>query len=104
MKKLLFPLVLISAMVTAQKKENLVPVPKMDTTKIVAKGKFPGYSAVKPVHSQKEFYRILTAKPKDTTLYLALKEPSKDYSQYKILNSITPDKLQVNRKKILPSK
>ncbi|MCC3216002.1 MULTISPECIES: hypothetical protein [Chryseobacterium] len=104
MKKLLFPLVLISAMVTAQKKDNLVPAPKIDTTKIISKGKFPGYSAVKPEHPQKEFYRILTYMPKDTALYLALKEPSKDYSQYKILNSVTPDKLQVSRKKIIPSK
>ena len=71
----------------------------MDTTKIVAKGKFPGYFALKPDQPQKELYKILTVKPNDTIHYLALKESSKDYSQYKILNSITPDKLQVNRKK-----
>jgi hypothetical protein len=47
---------------------------------------------------------MLTVKPKDTALYLALKESSKDYSQYKILNSITPDKLQASRKKITPAK
>ncbi|PXW17815.1 MULTISPECIES: hypothetical protein [Chryseobacterium] len=104
MKKLLFPLVFISAMFTAQKKENVIPVPKVDTTKIVSKGKFPGYFALKPEHAQKELYKILTVKPKDTALYLALKEPSKDESQYKILNSITSDKLQPSRKKIIPSK
>ncbi|MDR6371223.1 hypothetical protein J2795_001731 [Chryseobacterium bernardetii] len=104
MRTLLFPILLISVAFSAQKTENVIPVPKIDTTKIVSKIKFPGYFAVKPEHSQKELYKILTVKPKDTALYLALKEPSKDYSQYKILNSITPDKLQVSRKKIMPSK
>ncbi|MFS4470014.1 hypothetical protein [Chryseobacterium sp. T20] len=104
MKILLFPILLISVTFSAQKKDNLLPVPKVDTTKMVTKGKFLGYFALKPDQPQKELYKILTVKPNDTTLYLALKEPSKDYSQYKILNTITPDRLQVNRKKILPSK
>ena len=104
MKILLFPILLISVTFSAQKKDNVLPAPRMDTTKIVAKGKFPGYFAVKPDQPQKELYKILTVKPNDTTLYLALKEPSKDYSQYKILNAVTPDKLQVSRKKIIPSK
>lgn len=104
MKILLFPIFLISVAFSAQKKDNLLPVPKMDTTKIVAKGKFPEYFVLKHEHSQKELYKILTVKPKDTALYLALKEPSKDESQYKILNSITSDKLQLSRKKIMPTK
>lgn len=104
MRILLFPLLLISAAFSAQKKDNGVPVSKIDTTKIVSQGNFPGSFALKSDYSQKELYKILTVKPNDTILYLALKEPSKDYSQYKILNSITPDKLQVDRKKIIPSK
>lgn len=99
MRTLLFPIFLISAAFSAQKTKNVIPVPKIDTTKIVSKVKFPEYFALKPEHTQKELYNILTVKPKDTALYLALKEPSKDYSQYKILNSITPDKLQASRKK-----
>ena len=102
--KTLFPLLLISAALTAQKKDTIIPLPKTDTVKIVSKGKFPGYFALKSDQSQAELYKILTKKPNDTTLYMALKEPAKDYSQYKILNAITPDKLQVNPKKLIPSK
>jgi len=47
---------------------------------------------------------MLIKKPDDTMMYLALKEPAKDYSQYKILNAITPDKFQVSPKKLTPSK
>lgn len=104
MKTLLFPIFLISVAFSAQKTKNVIPVPKIDTTKIVSKIKFPGSFAVKPDQPQKDLYKILTVKPNDTTLYLALKEPSKNYSQYKILNAVTPDKLQVSRKKIIPSK
>lgn len=104
MKTLLFPLLLISAVLTAQKREKLIPIPKADTAKILKNGKFPGYLALKPNQSQQAFYKILIKRPSDTALYLALKEPPKDHSQYKILNAITPDKLQVNPKKLIPSK
>jgi len=104
MKILLFPIFLISVAFSAQKKEDVIPVPKVDTTKIVSKGKFPGYFAVKPELPQKELYKILAVKPKDTTLYLALKEPAKDYSQYKILNAVTREKLDINPKKTTQSK
>ncbi|MBB6330037.1 type II secretory pathway component PulL [Chryseobacterium sediminis] len=102
--KALFPLLLLSAALTAQKKENLILIPKTDTVKIVSKGKFPGYLALKSDQSQTGLYKMLIKKPNDTILYLALKEPTKDYSQYKILNAITPDKLQINQKKLIPSK
>lgn len=102
--KTLFHLLLISAALTAQKKENLIPIPKTDTLKIVSKGKFPGYFALKSDKSQKGLYKMLIKKPSDTMAYLALKEPEKDYSQYKILNAITPDKLQINPKKRVPFK
>ncbi len=102
--KTLFPLLLLSAALTAQKKENLLPVPKTDTVRIVSKDKFPGYFALKSDQSRKGLYKMLIKKPDDTILYMALKEPAKDYSQYKILNAITPDKLQVNPKKDIPSK
>lgn len=104
MKILLFPLFFISAALTAQQKEKLIPVPKSDTINIVKNGKLPGYFSLKSDLPRKELYKILTISPKDSTLYLALKEPSKDYLQYKILNAITPDKLQVNPQKTIPSK
>ena len=34
------------------------------------------------------------AKPKDSSLYLTLKEKEKDHSKYKILNSLDPEKLK----------
>ena len=102
--KTVFPLLLLSAALTAQKKENLRSIPKTDTVKTAHKGKFPGYFALKSDHSRTGLYKMLIKKPNDTMMYLALKEPSKDYSQYKILNAITPDKLQVNPKKLTPSK
>lgn len=102
--KTLFPLLLLSAALTAQKKENLLSIPKTDTVKIVSKGKFPGYFALKSDQPRTELYKMLIKKPDDTMMYLALKEPAKDYSQYKILNAITPDKFQVSPKKLTPSK
>ena len=102
--KTLFPLLFLSAALTAQQKDNLLPIPKTDTVKIVSKGKFPGYFALKSDQPRTAFYKMLIKKPNDTMMYLALKEPAKDYSQYKILNAITPDKLQVSPKKLIPSK
>lgn len=104
MKIILFPLLLLSAAVTAQKKENLIPIPKTDTIKNISKGKFPRYFTLKSNQSRTGFYKMLIKKPNDTLVYLALKERSKDYSQYKILNAITPDKLQVSPKECIPSK
>ncbi|MDR6461918.1 hypothetical protein [Chryseobacterium sediminis] len=102
--KTLFPLLLLSAALTAQKKENLLPIPKTDTVKTGSKGKFPGYFALKSDQSPTGLYKMLIKKPNDTMMYLALKEPTKDYSQYKILNAITSDKFQTSPKKLTPSK
>jgi hypothetical protein len=43
---------------------------------------------------------MLIKKPKDSPVYMALKEHDKDYSKYKILNSITPEKPKTNLDKI----
>ncbi|SMO42542.1 hypothetical protein SAMN06265171_101719 [Chryseobacterium rhizoplanae] len=102
--KTLFPLLLLSAVLTAQKKENLIPIPKTDTIKIVSKGKFPEHFSLKSNQPRTGLYKMLIKKPDDTIMYLALKEPSKDYSQYKILNAITPDKFKVGPKKLISSK
>lgn len=103
MKIILFPLLLISAALTAQKRDKLIPLPKADTAKIQNKDLFKNFGLTS-TQQQKGLYKMLVKKPGDTIIYLALKEPSKDYLQYKILNAITPDKIQVNPKKLIPSK
>jgi len=61
--KTLFPLLLLSAALTAQKKENSIPIPKTDTIKIVSKGKFPGYFSLKSDQSRTGLYKMLIKKP-----------------------------------------
>jgi len=101
MKIILFPLFLISATLTAQKRDLLIPLIKADTLKKLNTKKLPGSFGLKQ-DQQKGLYKMLIKKPDDTIIYLALKEPSKDYSQYKILNAITPDKIQADPKKPIP--
>lgn len=103
MKKLLFPLLLISIVLTAQKKEHLRPLIKTDTTKRFNTEKLAGSFELKQ-GQQPALYKMLIKKPDDTITYLALKEPSKDYSKYKILNAVTPDKLPGAPKKPIASK
>lgn len=108
MKALLFPFLLISAGVSAQKTDKQPPLlPKTDTLKILKQGKLEVLSVEKlNATSKKEYkdlYKILTVKP-DTSLYLALKEPKIDTSKYKILNVIIPEKQKPEEKKIIPSK
>ncbi|RXM41425.1 hypothetical protein BOQ62_00275 [Chryseobacterium sp. CH21] len=102
MKIILFPLLLISAVLTAQKRDKLIPFSKTDTIKKLNTEKLPGSFGMKQ-DQNKRLYKMLVKKP-DAIIYLALKEPSKDHSQYKILNAITPEKTQVNPKKLIPSK
>jgi hypothetical protein len=61
----------------AQKKENLLPIPKTDTVKTVSKGKFPRYFALKSDQSPTGLYKMLIKKPNDTIIYLALKNPQR---------------------------
>ncbi|CAI8783063.1 hypothetical protein [Chryseobacterium sp. IT-36CA2] len=103
MRIILFPLLLISAALTAQKRDKLIPFPKADTVKIQNKDLFKSFGLTS-TQQQKGLYKMLIKKPNDTIIYLALKEPSKDYSQYKILNAITPEKIQADPKKLIPSK
>jgi len=41
-----------------------------------------------------DIYKMPIAKPKDSSVYLSLKEKEKDHSKYKILNSLDPEKLK----------
>ncbi|WP_288447184.1 hypothetical protein [uncultured Chryseobacterium sp.] len=103
MKIILFALLLISAALTAQKREKLLPFPKADTAKIQNKERFKNFELTS-ARQQKSLYKMLVKTPDDSIIYLALKEPSGDHSQYKILNAVTPDKIQVDPKKLIPSK
>ncbi|MDQ0064919.1 hypothetical protein [Chryseobacterium lathyri] len=102
MKILLFPLLFISITLTAQKKERKLILPKTDTTKI-DKFNDPGEMQKKIGTDRKEQYKMLTIKPKDTAAYMALKEPKKDYSKYRIMNPDIPEKI-TDTKKAQPSK
>ncbi|MDR2235809.1 MAG: hypothetical protein LBE92_06775 [Chryseobacterium sp.] len=106
MKALLFPIFLISACVSAQKSDRLPLLPKTDTAKILKH--FPEVLAVKPLNdnSKKDYrvlYKILTVKP-DSSLYMALKEPKKDISKFKIPNPAIPEIPKTEIKKEQPSK
>ncbi|RLJ32408.1 hypothetical protein CLU97_1862 [Chryseobacterium sp. 7] len=103
MKIILFPLLLISVALTAQKKDLFRSLIKTDTIKKLQTEKLSGSFGLKE-DQQKGLYKMLIKKPDDTLIYLALKEPSKDHSQYKILNVITPEKIQADPKKLIPSK
>lgn len=102
MKILLFPLLLISITLTAQKKERKLILPKADTTRI-NKLNDPKEIQEKTGTDRKEQYKMLTVMPKDTAAYMALKEPKKDYSKYRILNPDIPEKI-TDTKKAQPNK
>ncbi|KXH78280.1 hypothetical protein [Chryseobacterium kwangjuense] len=102
MKTLLLPLLLISATVSAQKGDKRQALPKPDTTKVFKLKEFKELP-VKADEDLKNPYKMLTAIPKDTSAYLALKEAKKDDSKYKILNA-SADKPVPDPKKAVPSK
>ena len=106
MKTLLFPLLLVSVTLTAQKTEKTEPFfKKRDTIKIYNKEQLSEIAALNAEKKTKNLYKILCLKPKDTALYAALKEPKKDYSKFKILNPISPEKVKPNTDKVSePSK
>jgi len=94
MKIILGTLILISAALSAQEK-------KADTIKrsyFFKSEKLPQKIVKNPtilksdsVNQTNNIYKILVIKPKDSSVYLSLKEARKNYSKYKILNSITPE-------------
>ncbi|MET3036452.1 hypothetical protein ABXT08_10140 [Chryseobacterium sp. NRRL B-14859] len=104
MKTLLFPLFLFSVSLGAQEKDQPKISPKADTTKVHGENQLLKKFRLQPDKQQKDLYKILVSHPKNNITYMALKEPQKDYSKYKILNSIVPDIPKMNLKKIIPSK
>ncbi|MCT2563676.1 hypothetical protein [Chryseobacterium herbae] len=97
-------LFLFSTMAFAQQKEDKKQLlPKIDTTKVL-KYKSLEEAQAKVKTDEKQQYKILVATPKDTSLYMALKEAKRDNSKYRILNSSTPEKPIPDTKKAQPSK
>lgn len=89
MRILLIPVVLISATISGQQKEKKLLIPKEDTIsqkKLDLSGK-----ETKPEDSQNKMYKMPSAKP-DETRYSSFKGKRKDSTDYKILNSIIPQK------------
>jgi len=103
MKIILGISIIISANLSAQEKV-VDTIKKSNTIKseqlmreLIAKNP----SIIKPDSSQKQknVYKMQIAKPKDTSVYLSLKESDKDYSKHKILNSLAPEDFKKEIKK-----
>ena len=97
-------LLLFCTMTFAQQKEGRKQIfPKADTTKILnIKGLEEMQTKINT--DQKQQYKMLVATPKDTSLYIALKEAKRDNLKYRILNSSAPEKPIPDTKKAQPTK
>lgn len=88
MKILIIPVLLFAVSASGQQKEKKLLIPP-DTTK-QKKSYFPD-KEIKPSDSQRKIYRMPSAKP-DESVYSSLKDKRKDTTDYKMLNSMAPDK------------
>jgi len=100
MKALIIPIILISVVVSAQKKKQ-DPQKKNDTVKIIIPKDSIHFKEKTILDRNKTgaLDKMPVAKPKDTSIYSALKEPKKDTSKYKILNAIPTEKPENKTKK-----
>ena len=91
MRLLVMAVTFISISVSAQEKEKKQLIPRTDTTKLY---KLDSKKIQPPqrMDQQKNLYKMPTAKPEDTAVYSKIKNKKKDTTDYKILNSITPEK------------
>ena len=92
MKTLLFLSILFSALFSAQIK-NLEPLIPSDEIKPHVNAQQT--SMAKPL----SVYKMLIAKPKESYMYMALKQLEKDLSKYNILNVLTSPALIKELKK-----
>lgn len=89
MKKLLFPVLLISLSLSAQAKKGLKSLtPQIDT---IPKKNNLFKDTVRPMDQQRSLDRMPVAKPSDGTEYSTLKDTKNDQTDYKMLNSMTPE-------------
>ena len=90
MKKLLFPILLISVSLSAQAKKELKSLtPQIDT---LHKKNNLFKDTVRPMdQQQRSLDRMPVAKPSSGTEYSSLKDTKNDQTDYRILNSMTPE-------------
>lgn len=88
MKLLCIPLILVSVSIFAQKTEKKIPFLKTDTLNTQIADLLNSKK-----DQQKDLYKILVVKPKDTAIYSCLKDKRKDTTAYKILNLTFPEKI-----------
>ena len=92
MKILLFLILLISVSISAQEKTKKPLVPRVDTTQLY---KMDSKNLLPPQKSdQRNMYKMPSAKPKEGTEYSGLRAKKEDATDYKMLNSITPEESQ----------
>ncbi|WBV60831.1 hypothetical protein PFY12_01620 [Chryseobacterium camelliae] len=88
MKLICIPLVLVAVSISAQKTEKKIPSLKIDTLNTQTADLL-----ISKKDQQKDLYKILVVKPKDTAIYSCLKDKRKDTTAYKILNLAFPEKI-----------
>ncbi|WP_263603125.1 hypothetical protein [Chryseobacterium sp. PET-29] len=93
MKILVLPVILFAVSASGQQKEKKLLIPH-DTTKY-KKSYFPD-KEMKPSDPQRKIYKMPSAKP-DESVYSSLKDKRKDTTDYKMLNSIIPEKDSDNK-------
>jgi len=96
MKLIFGTLILLSAALSAQEKNPEIPR-KPDSLKSRTLMKGLTAKNAKTLQSGdsakiKDLYKMPVAKPKDTSVYLSLKEKEKNHSKYRILNAVDPEK------------
>lgn len=87
MKIVLASFIIISASISAQQKKLVLP--KKDTVEVHTFD--PLNQNMKPKDHQKKMYEIPSVKP-DESMYSSLKDKRKDTTDYKMLNSLKPEK------------
>ncbi|WP_449387417.1 hypothetical protein [Chryseobacterium lineare] len=87
MKIVVTSFIIISVSVSAQQKKLVLP--KKDTAKVHTFD--PLNQDLKATDHQKKMYEIPSVKP-DESMYSSLKDKRKDTTDYKMLNSLKPEK------------
>lgn len=87
MKIVLASFIIISVSISAQQKKLVLP--KKDIAKVHAFD--PRNQELKLNNHQKKMYEIPSVKP-DESMYSSLKDKRKDTTDYKMLNSLKPEK------------
>jgi len=89
MKILIIPVILFAVSASGQQKEKKLLIPKEDT---ISKKELDLQSKkIQPENQQNKIYKMPSLKPDDSR-YSSLKDKRKDTTDYKMLNSMAPDK------------